>query len=244
MSFTSLPCIVLLATLPLASVRAQQPNPFGAGRSDTGKARSQPSATDSSRAGREPTQPSGAPLEFEGMDSVTYRLTPSSRLEVKTGKAGLFGFAGHSHLIRARAFSGQVTYYPKAAASSHLEITVITDSLEVLTPPDTAEIRKVTAAMRDEVLQVDRHHEIRLISRRVSPSADGFRIVGALTLVGQTREVPLDVAVQLGRDSLRATTRFSIKQTDFGIKPYSGGPAGTVKVADRVTFDIDAIAIR
>jgi len=51
---------------------------------------------------------------------------------VKTGKAGLFGFAGHSHLIRARAFSGQVAYYPKAPANSHLEITVLADSLEVL----------------------------------------------------------------------------------------------------------------
>jgi polyisoprenoid-binding protein YceI len=188
-----------------------------------------------------PARPSA---EFDGVDSVTYRLSPRSRLEVKTGKAGLFGFAGHSHIIRARAFSGQVVYYPKVPTKSRLEITVITDSLEVLTPPDTAEIRKVTAAMRTDVLQVDQHHEIRLASRQVTPTADGFHIVGALTLVGQTREVPLDVTVKLGLDSLRASTKFSVKQTDFGIKPYSGGPAGTVKVADRVAFDIDAIAVR
>jgi hypothetical protein len=56
--------------------------------------------------------------------------------------------------------------------------------------------------------------------------------------------VPIDVHVELGLDTLRAKGSFSINQTDFGIKPYSGGPAGTVKVADRVTFDLDAAAAR
>ena len=177
-------------------------------------------------------------------DSVVYRLAPSSRLMVKTGKGGLFGFAGHTHDIRARAFEGRVVYYPGAPPSSHLEITIPTDSLEVLTPPDTAEIRKVTEAMREEVLRTADYQEIRLESREVTPTEDGFHIVGSLTLVGQTREVPMDVRVQLGPDTLRASSSFSIKQTDFGIKPYSGGPAGTVKVSNRVTFDIQAIAVR
>jgi hypothetical protein len=35
-----------------------------------------------------------------------------------------------------------------------------------------------------------------------------------------------------------------VKQTDFGIKPYSGGPGGAVKVADRVTFNFDVVAVR
>jgi polyisoprenoid-binding protein YceI len=237
--------LAMLVSLPLTPIRAQQPNPFGVGQSDTGKGRGQPDmVADSAREGRARPRPRGSLVEFEGVDSVVYRLIPKSRLEVKTGKAGLFGFAGHSHLIRARTFSGQVVYYPKAPSNSHLDITVIADSLEVLTPPDTAEIRKVTAAMRADVLRVDQYHEIRLISRQVAPSADGFHIVGALTVVGQTREVPVDVVVQLGLDTLRAAGKFSIKQTDFGIKPYSGGPGGTVKVADRVTFDIDVIAVR
>ncbi|HEX3236193.1 MAG TPA: YceI family protein [Gemmatimonadales bacterium] len=177
-------------------------------------------------------------------DSVVYRLDPGSRLEVKTGKAGLFGFAGHSHVIRARAFAGDVVYYPKSPASSHLRIIVQTDSLVVLTPPDTAEIRKVTAAMRSEVLHPDQYPEIRLVSKEVTPTANGFHLVGALTLVGQTHDVPVDLVVKPGADTLRAKGSFSIKQTDFGIKPYSGGPAGSVKVADKVTFTIDAVAVR
>jgi polyisoprenoid-binding protein YceI len=242
---TTLPIrIALLLTLPLAPAWAQQPNPFGGGQADTTKTQPQPkTVSDStSRSGKEVVG-HRVPAGFEGVDSVVYRLAPSSRLEVKTGKAGLFGFAGHSHVIRAQAFSGSVVYYPHAAARSHLQITVPTDSLEVLTPPDTAEIRKVTEAMRTEVLHTDQHHEIRLVTKEVTPTAHGFHIIGALTVVGQTRDVPIDVSVEPGVDTLRAQAKFAIKQTDFGIKPYSGGPAGTVKVADRVTFTIDAVAL-
>jgi polyisoprenoid-binding protein YceI len=237
--------LALLLTLPLAPVRAQQPNPLGGAQTDTAKTQRQPNAASdsNSRSGGEAAGPR-APAGFEGVDSVVYRLAPSSRLEVKTGKAGLFGFAGHSHVIRARAFSGNVVYYPHAAARSHLQITVQADSLEVLTPPDTAEIRKVTEAMRTETLRIDQYHEIRLVSKELTPTAHGFHMIGALTLVGQTRDVPIDVSVEAGVDTLHAEATFAIKQTDFGIKPFSGGPAGTVKVADRVTFTINAVAIR
>jgi polyisoprenoid-binding protein YceI len=237
--------LALLLTLPLAPVRAQQPNPFGGGQADTTKTQRQPNpgADSSSRSGGAAAGQQ-APAGFEGVDSVEYRLVPSSRLEVKTGKAGLFGFAGHSHVIRARAFSGKVVYYPHAAARSHLQITVLADSLEVLTPPDTAEIRKVTEAMRTETLHIDQYHEIRLVSKELRPTAHGFHLIGALTLVGQTRDVPIDLSVEAGVDTLRAEATFAIKQTDFGIKPFSGGPAGTVKVADRVTFTIEAVAVR
>src|SRR5438093_1530763 len=106
------------------------------------------------------TSPAPAVGQAAAGDSVVYRLSPVSRLDVKTGKAGLFGFAGHEHLIRARGFSGRVVYFPGAPALSRIEITVRTDSLEVLTPPDTEEIRKVTEAMRTDILKVDQYPEI------------------------------------------------------------------------------------
>src|SRR5262249_43506628 len=157
---------------------------------------------------------------------------------------GLFGFAGHTHVIEARGFTGEVVYYPGRPASSHFDITVSTERLEVLTPPDTAEIRKVTESMRTRVLRTGEYPEIRLVSRQVVPSADGFHLSGAMTLVGQTRELPIDVVARIGLDTLEAASTFSIKQTDFGITPFSGGPGGAVKVADRVTFDIRAVAGR
>ena len=227
--------LAVVLALHGATVHAQQSDPFRPARSGS-------TASDSGSS--EAPLTSAVDERLKNLDSVTYQLASSSRLQVQTGKAGLFGFAGHSHLIQARAFRGEVVYYPGNPASSRVDITVLTDSLEVLTPPDTAEIRQVTASMRTQILRTAEFHEIRLTSRQVTPTATGFHVVAGVTMVGQTREVPIDIAVQIGVDTLEAASTFSLKQTDFGIKPFSGGPGGTVKVADRVTFSIRAIALR
>ena len=156
----------------------------------------------------------------------------------------MLGFAGHEHVIRARAFSGRIEYHADAPADSRVEVIVPTDSLEVLTPPDTEEIRKVTATMRSDVLDVAHYPEIRLTTRSVEPNKGHLRVVAALTIKGVTRDVPLDVRFTISGDALRATTAFAIKQTDFGIRPYRGGPGGTVRVADKVSFDVSAVAVR
>jgi polyisoprenoid-binding protein YceI len=181
--------------------------------------------------------PYGAP------DSVVYHVDPGSRLVVKTGKAGLFGFAGHTHVIRARAISGRLVYHP-GTATSYLRLRVPTDSLEVLTPPDTAEIRKVTAAMRTEVLHVDRHPQMTFAADSVRAESGKVDLQLAVTIEGTTRQVPVKADVTIGPDTIRAAGTFTAKQTDFGIKPFSGGPAGTVKVADRVTFCFDLVGVR
>jgi polyisoprenoid-binding protein YceI len=176
-------------------------------------------------------------------DSIVYYVNPASRLVVKTGKAGLFGFAGHTHVIRARAVAGELVYRPGTSASS-LRLTVPTESLEVVTPPDTAEIRKVTQAMRTEVLHVDKYPEMTFSADSLSARNGKVELRLAVRMEGTTRQIPVTAEVAIRPDTIRATGAFTAKQTDFGIKPYSGGPAGTVKVADRVAFCFDLLAIR
>jgi polyisoprenoid-binding protein YceI len=179
-------------------------------------------------------------------DSVVYDLAPApiTRFEVRTGKAGLFGFAGHEHVIRARGFSGRIVWYPDQPSASHVNVSVATDRLEVVTPPDTAEIRKVTAAMRGDVLDVAHYPEITLVSRAIERVGDTLHVQATLTIKGQAREIPLTVRIIIGPDTLRANTTFAVNQTSFGIRPYRGGPGGTVRVADRVAFTIAAVAVR
>jgi polyisoprenoid-binding protein YceI len=176
-------------------------------------------------------------------DSTVYHVDPSSRLVVKTGKSGLFSFAGHTHVIRARAVSGELVYHP-GRPTSYLRLEVPTDSLEVLTPPDTAEIRKVTEAMRTEVLHVERYPRMSFAADSLSAKSGKMEMQLALTMEGTTRKVPVIAQVSIGSDTLTAAGIFTAKQTDFGIKPFSGGPGGIVKVADRVTFCFDLVAIR
>ena len=185
-------------------------------------------------------------LQGAGRDSVVYDLAPAplTRFEVRTGKAGLLGFAGHEHLIQATSFSGRIVWYPDQPAAAHVSVSVATDRLEVVTPPDTAEIRKVSAAMREDVLDVAHYPEITLVAPVVARGGDTLHLEAALTIKGNTRGIPLSVRVNIGPDTLRASATFTAKQTDFGIRPYRGGPGGTVRVADRVTFTIEAVALR
>jgi polyisoprenoid-binding protein YceI len=176
-------------------------------------------------------------------DSVLYRFSHDSKFEVTTHKSGFFSFAGHEHVIRARAFAGRIIYVPSAPERSRFEIVVPTDSLEVLTPPDTAEIRKVTAAMRSDVLDVAHHPEIRFESKALTRTSDGFRVTGTLTLVGKSQLVTVDIKTTIRSDTLRASGGFDVLQTAFGIRPYHGGPGGLVRVADRVTFHFEVIGL-
>ncbi len=179
-------------------------------------------------AGATSLGPTAAWAQAAEPDSVVYVLSAASQFDV----------------IRARGVTGRIVYHPNAPAESRVEIVVPADSLEVLTPPDTAEIRKVTQAMRTEVLHVDEHPVISFASDSVTRTADGFQIQGRLTLAGQTRDVSCDIRAEVGADTLRATGGFSVKQTDYGIRPFRGGPAGTVRVADRVTFSFDVVGVR
>src|SRR5207245_9909472 len=101
-------------------------------------------------------------VQSAGPDSVVYDLSTTSHLEVRTGKAGLLGFAGHEHLIRASGFSGLIVLYPDQPAASHVTVSVVPDRLEALTPPDTADIPKVTPARREEVPAVPHYPDLTL----------------------------------------------------------------------------------
>lgn len=168
-------------------------------------------------------------------------MLPASYFDVVTHKAGLFGLFGHEHRIRAHAITGSIRFAPDALSASSVDLTIAVDGLEVLTPRDTAEIRKVTEAMRTDVLHPERFPTIRFRSDSVRAAGDRARIYAELTLEGVTRAVPVDVAVTMIGDTVHARARFDVRQTDFGIQPY-GKVLGTVKVADRITFEINALA--
>jgi len=184
-----------------------------------------------------------SPAHALAEDSTVYVLSPETQVEVHVGRSGMLRFLGHEHLIRARGVTGRIVYYPRAPTASRVAITVAAPSLEVLTPPDSTEIRQVTEVMRSQVLAVTRYPEITFASRAVTPIAGGYRVRGALSIVGVSRDVTVDVAVAIQPDTLRATARFAVKQRDYGIEPVRAG-GGTVGVADRVAIDGVIVAVR
>jgi polyisoprenoid-binding protein YceI len=65
-------------------------------------------------------------------------------------------------------------------------------------------------------------------------------VAGQLTIRNVTRPVSVPVHVQLGDHSLNASGHFSVRQTEFGIKPISVGGAVAVKDRLDITFSLAA----
>ena len=105
-----------------------------------------------------------------------------------------------------------------------------TGGMKALDEDDKAGIRET---IDDEILK---GQAVGFRSTSVTPSADGgaMRVEGDLTLVGATRPIAFDVAVDDGRISGGVV----VKQSDWGIKPYSA-LFGALKVADEIELAID-----
>jgi polyisoprenoid-binding protein YceI len=165
----------------------------------------------------------------------TYKLGPDDgMLAVRTGRTGAAAKAGHDLLIEVTAWEATVA----VGETSSIELTADPRSLRVregsggmkaLGDDDMANIEKT---IDDDVL------EGRAIAFRstIVKAADGkLDVEGELTLADTTRPVAFAVTVDDGRLSALAV----VKQTDFGIKPYSA-LYGALKVVDEVTVQLDA----
>lgn len=184
-----------------------------------------------------------------GAVAVEYRLVPAeSRFQVEVSKAGLLSVLAHDHIIGIRGYSGRVLISPRGIADSGLELQIDTRSLVVLDEKVSAGDRaKITRSMHDEVLESARFPEARFRSTGVTGITEGrdgevrFQLAGELTLHGVTRPVVLPVTLRRLAGELRASGRYVLKQTDFGIRPYSTA-GGAIRVKNEVVIDFQITA--
>jgi polyisoprenoid-binding protein YceI len=165
-----------------------------------------------------------------------------SRLTVRVGKAGLFGFAGHEHEVVAGAFRGTATFDPDRLAQSSVDLTFDAGALRVSgqgEPPE--DVPQVQAAMVGPTcLDAGRFPTVRFVSRSVTvvgaagPNGGDLALRGELTLHGVTRPLTIRVHLEVSGQTLEATGATTLQQTDFGITPIS--KAGVVKVKDELTL--------
>lgn len=165
---------------------------------------------------------------------ATYTLGPDDgTLSVRTGRTGTVAKAGHDLLIHVKAWSATLDLEaPRVtldADATSLHVIEGTGGMMALGDDDLANIRQT---IDDEVL---RRHDIEFRSTAVERTAGGVAVRGDLTLVGTTRPVAFDLTL----DDRRVTGAVVIKQTDWGVKPYSA-LFGALKVADEVRVEIDA----
>ncbi len=170
----------------------------------------------------------------------TFRLGPGhGTLSVRTTRTGAAAKAGHNLLIHVTSWDATLTVADDPADST---VTLEADStslrvregkggMQALGEDDMASIVK---SIDDDVLE---GHGIVFRSTSARPTPDGLAVEGDLTIVGKTRPVAFEIAVD---ESGRLTGGCVIKQSDWGIKPYST-LFGALKVVDEVDVAIEAV---
>ncbi len=172
-----------------------------------------------------------------------------SELVVKTHAAGIGKGFAHDHVVRATEVAGTAELDPSSPESLQASLTVKAASLEVDEPSvrrrhaetsqlDDKDRQSVKESMLGEKqLDARRFPVITFTSTRARREGGQLLLDGKLTLHGQTREltVPVKLAQRDGRTT--AESRFSVRTSDYGIKPYSAA-LGTIKNGDEVDFVI------
>ena len=171
-----------------------------------------------------------------------------SSLTVRTGRGGLFSFAGHEHVIAASQIQGEILADAASLQASSVSLTIDAASLRVQGEGEpTEDVPKVQARMTSpELLDVARFPDIVFRSQAVSGKAAGeshfdLLVSGDLSLHGVTRRLTFQVHVEVSGDTLTATGRGTLRQSAFGLVPVS--VAGVVKVKDEVVVEYKLVGI-
>jgi polyisoprenoid-binding protein YceI len=165
----------------------------------------------------------------------TYELGPQNgELVVNTRRIGAASRAGHDLEIVVTSWSARLELGERpsirlTADSSSLRVRDGRGGIQALGDDDKDNIRQTIDA---EVLK---RTPIDFRSTEVETNGDRMHVRGELTMMGQTRAQTFDLQLDDGRVTGAAT----VKQTDFGMKPYTA-LFGALKVADEVEVTVRA----
>jgi polyisoprenoid-binding protein YceI len=178
---------------------------------------------------------------------MRYRVDASrSRFIAQAFARGLLSAFGHNPRLAVRSLEGEVEFDPAAPNAASVWMKARADSLVVIDDmreKDRLEIERVT---REELLEVARYPEVVFQSaivaaRRVAEGRYQASGAGDLSLHGVTRELAIDVAALVEGDQLRAQGGFTLRLTDFNIRPISVA-GGLLKLKDEVKLSFDILA--
>jgi polyisoprenoid-binding protein YceI len=176
-------------------------------------------------------------------DSAVWSLAGSDgELLIRTGVAGPAAAMGHQLTLAMRHW--RVTTRWDADEPVSAELTVGVGSLAVvrgeggvtpLSAPEKILVRN--NALRS--LDAKQFPRITFTANTIEQTEGGYRLTGILTIHGEARAQTVDVRTDDLDDSWRLSSETTVRQSEFGIKPYSQ-LLGALKVADDVSVSFSA----
>jgi len=171
------------------------------------------------------------------------------RIALRTFRDGLAAQAGHDLTIEVARWSAELVV-SDALAPESLNVTadlgslIVRDGTGGLKPLTDRDKREIAVTAR-KVLQTERFPEAKFAATVFQPVPDSSDVTagaratgimrGTITLAGKSG--PLELRVHAAGNGAY-TASGTIRQTDFGIKPYSGF-FGALKVRDAVDIEVE-----
>jgi polyisoprenoid-binding protein YceI len=182
-----------------------------------------------------------------GLATVKYLIDiAASRFTVQAFAAGLLSSFGHSPRISMRDFEGEIRYVPESYEKAFVRVTVRTSAMEVLDEMKSDDRRKLEQTMYEEVLEVKRfpdatYESKEIIVEKLSSDLLRARVQGELSFHGVSQTQSLDARVTDMGTMLRISGVFSLRQSDYAIKPFSFA-AGALRLKDELKFSFELVA--
>jgi polyisoprenoid-binding protein YceI len=175
-------------------------------------------------------------------DKVWKLDASDGQLLVTTGVAGRAARMGHRLTIEMNAWRATVSWSGDDPVAVELDVDV--ESLEVLrgeggVTPLSGPEKGLVRSNALKSLDAKRFPAISFSTEDVVQNADGYRLTGTLEIHGKSRPQTVDLRVEDLGDSWRMSTDAQVRQSEFGVKPYSLF-MGSMKVADEVTVAFTA----
>jgi polyisoprenoid-binding protein YceI len=172
----------------------------------------------------------------------------TSRFTVQAFATGMLSMMGHNPTIGVRTFRGEVEFDPESGSAGRFRLVVQSASLFVQDDIKDSDRREMERLMKTDVLDVSQYPEIvyEAPSASVSKIGDSLfsaTIDGSLSLHGVTRTERLSVRIVSMPEMLRASGEFTLRQSDYQIKPVSVA-GGALKLKDELKFAFEMVARR
>jgi polyisoprenoid-binding protein YceI len=159
---------------------------------------------------------------------ASYTADPQqSRLEFAGVQAGAeFKAAFHK-------FTAAVDFAPDALASSRFDVQIELNSV------DSKDKDRDTTIRGPDIFDVAHWPTAHYLTRSFSKTANGFSAIGALTLRGVTKDVPIDFQFTPGAAGAKLEGSAKLKRLDFGAG--QGDWKSTEEVADTVKISFSLV---
>lgn len=178
----------------------------------------------------------------------------ASSVHILVYRGGAMARLGHNHVVSSSNVAGTLWLHADLSRSK-LQVTMPVNSLSV----DDAAMRATEGAdfaaevpqdaregtrrnlLRTEVLDGEHFPYVTLQSTAISGTRAAPTLILRVTIKDVQREVIVPTHVKEDRNLLVATGQFEIKQSDFGITPFSVA-LGTLQVVDTLKIKFSLVA--